>query len=40
MTYCIDISFSKSPMYDSDLDDSAESSDDEEDDGKSTSGEE
>jgi hypothetical protein len=27
-------------MYDSDLDDTAESSDDEEDDGKSTSGEE
>lgn len=33
------ICFSKSPMYDSDLDDSAESSDDE-DEGKSTSGEE
>jgi hypothetical protein len=40
MTCCIGICFSKSPMYDSDLDDSAESSDDEDDDGKSTSGEE
>jgi hypothetical protein len=39
MTYCTDICFSKSPMYDSDLDDSAESSDDD-DDGKSTSGDE
>jgi len=40
MTYCTDICFSKSPIYDSDLDDSAESSNDEDDDGKSTSGEE
>jgi hypothetical protein len=40
MVHCSDICYSKSPMYDSDLDDTAESSDDEEDDGKSTSGEE